>query len=136
MVRISAQLVQATKRIYDNRDTRNTKQPAYSHTSTHSDDITKLSLLPSTSTFLSPSSSKPLPSRLLLSSSTDGLIALSDFKETDEDEAVQAAENWGQSIASAGTYEHKGKMKVWARSDMDGVISWTISKGEGEEVEV
>jgi hypothetical protein len=118
------------------RDTRNPKNPVYSHASTHSDDITHLSLLPSTSSFLSPSSSRILPSRLLLSSSTDGLVALSDYKESDEDEAVQAAENWGQSVAAAGAYLHKGAMKVWARSDMDGVALWDMSKGEVEEIEV
>lgn len=58
------------------------------------------------------------------------------MKETDEDEAVQAAENWGQSVAAAGSYLHKGKMKIWARSDMDGVVTWNIGKGEEEELEV
>jgi hypothetical protein len=108
----------------------------YSHTSTHSDDLTHLSLLPSTSSFLSGSSSNPLPSRLLLSTSTDGLVALSNPQESDEEEAVLAAENWGQSIADAGAYAHKGKMKVWARSDMDGVATWDIGKGEEDELQL
>lgn len=120
-------------------DTRNPKTPAYSHASTHSDDITHLSLLPSTSTFLRTTSSSggpPLPDRLLLSASTDGLVALSSMKETDEDEACLAAENWGQSIASAGSWMHKGTMKVWARSDMDAVATWSVSKGAEDELEV
>ncbi|WVF65399.1 hypothetical protein IAT40_000126 [Kwoniella sp. CBS 6097] len=122
-------------------DDRNPSQPAYSHTSTHSDDITHLSLLPTTSTFLrsvaaGSSSSPPLPDRLLLSSSTDGLVALSSMKETDEDEAVLAAENWGQSIADARAYLHKGKMRVCARSDMDAVAIWEVGKGPEDELEL
>ncbi len=58
------------------------------------------------------------------------------MKETDEDEALQAAENWGQSVAAAGSYLHEGKMKVWARSDMDGLAIWTIGKGIEDELEV
>ncbi|KAK4685741.1 WD repeat-containing protein 89, partial [Tremellales sp. Uapishka_1] len=118
-------------------DTRNTQQPAYSHNSTHSDDITHLSLLPSTSTFLAGSSSTPIPARLLLSASTDGLVALSSLQETDEDEAVLAADNWGQSIASAGAYEvSKGKLAIWGRSDMDAVARWEVGRGEEGELEL
>jgi hypothetical protein len=64
------------------------------------------------------------------------LVALSDLKESDEDEAVQSAENFGQSIAQAGFYEHKGKMRVWGRSDMDAVGIWGIGKGEEDDIEV
>lgn len=117
-------------------DTRNPKTPAYAHSSTHSDDITHLSLLPPSSTFVSPSSTNPVPGRLLLSASTDGLVALSDLKETDEDEAVQCAENLGQSIATAGAYAFKGRMKIWARSDMDGVATWTVGRGEEDDLEL
>jgi hypothetical protein len=119
------------------RDTRNTKTPAYSHTATHSDDITHLSLLPPTSSWAAHSTSPvPLPERLLLSTSTDGLVALSDLRETDEEEAVLAAENWGQSVAGAGWFGHKGAMKVWARSDMDGVATWDIGRGAEDQLEV
>jgi len=118
------------------RDTRSTKEPVYTHSSTHSDDITHLSLLPSTSTYLPRSANRSLPDQLLLSASTDGLVALSDLKESDEDEAVQSAENFGQSIAQAGYYEHKGKMRVWGRSDMDAVGIWSIGKGEEDDIEV
>jgi hypothetical protein len=58
------------------------------------------------------------------------------MKESDEDEAVQSAENFGQSIAQAGWYEHKGKMRVWGRSDMDAVGIWHIGKGEEDDIEV
>jgi hypothetical protein len=118
------------------RDTRNAKEPAYTHSSTHSDDITHLSLLPSSSTFLPPSANIPLPQSLLLSASTDGLVALSDLKETDDEEALKAAESWGQSVAAAGTYTVGGQMRVWARSDMDAVATWEIGKGDDEELEV
>ncbi|RSH95031.1 hypothetical protein EHS25_000117 [Saitozyma podzolica] len=118
-------------------DTRNTKTPAYSHTATHSDDITHLSLLPPTSSWAAHSTSPvPLPERLLLSTSTDGLVALSDLRETDEEEAVLAAENWGQSVAGAGWFGHKGAMKVWARSDMDGVATWDIGRGAEDQLEL
>jgi hypothetical protein len=58
------------------------------------------------------------------------------LKESDEDEAVQSAENFGQSIAQAGWYERKGKMRIWGRSDMDAVGVWQVGKGEEEEIEV
>ena len=63
-------------------------------------------------------------------------MALSDLKETDEDEAVQSAENFGQSIANAGWYERKGQMRIWGRSDMDALGVWSVAKGEEEETEV
>jgi hypothetical protein len=62
-------------------------------------------------------------------------VALSNPLESDEDEAVLSAENWGQSIAKSGTYSHNGKMRVWARSDMDGVAMWEVSMGE-EDLEL
>jgi hypothetical protein len=55
---------------------------------------------------------------------------LSDFRESDEDEAVQCAENLGSSIAAAGSYAVKGGMKVWGRNDMDGMATWDIALGE------
>ena len=58
------------------------------------------------------------------------------MKESDEDEAVQATDNWGQSIAAAGSYLHKGRMKIWARSDMDGVATWTIGTDREGDLEV
>ena len=124
--------------MYVCRDTRNPKEPLYRHSSTHSDDITHLSLLPTTSTFLPPSTSNPLPNRLLFSASTDGLVALSNVQESDEDEAVVAEENWGQSVAGAGSYRRKGgkEMGIWARSDMDGLACWQVGIGEEGEIEV
>lgn len=130
------------------RDTRNPSQPLYTHSSTHSDDITHLSLLPPTSSFLPPASGAagPTPERLLLSASTDGLVALSDVHEADEDEAGLCAENFGESLADAGWYvrdsrgkgKGKGKgmagmeLRVWGRSDMDALGVWEVGRGEGE----
>ncbi|TYJ57655.1 hypothetical protein B9479_001508 [Cryptococcus floricola] len=119
-------------------DPRNSGTPLYTHSSTHSDDITHLSLITGSSAFL-PRSVNPevrTPSTLLLSSSTDGLIALSNMKESDEDEAVVAEENWGQSIADAGGYLSKGKMRVWARSDMDEMAIWSVGRSAEGEVEL
>lgn len=42
----------------------------------------------------------------------------------------------GQSIADAGAYAHKGKMKVWARSDMDYVSTWDVGKGDEGELQL
>lgn len=56
--------------------------------------------------------------------------------ETDEEEAVQAEENWNQSVAAAGTFMHKGKLKVWARSDMDNLASWNVGKSDEGELQV
>lgn len=54
------------------------------------------------------------------------------MRESDEDEAVLAEENWGQSIATAGFYEGR----VWGRSDMDSVSIWNIGRGEDEGLEL
>lgn len=116
-------------------DIRNTKEPAYRHSSTHSDEITHLSLLPPTSSFAS-SSTRTLPTCLLLSGSVDGCVALSDMAETDEEEAVQAEENWNASIAGAGAYMADGGMRVWARSDMDTMATWGVGTGAEGELEV
>lgn len=58
------------------------------------------------------------------------------MKESDEEEALVAEENWGQSIADAGGYMHKGKMSVWARSDMDEMCLWGVGRGNIGEIEV
>lgn len=107
----------------------------YQHSSTHSDEITHLSLLSTTSSFAS-SSTRKLPAQLLLSGSVDGCVALSDVHEADEDEAVQAEENWNASIAGAGAYAWNGGMRVWARSDMDTMACWGVGTGDEGELEV
>jgi hypothetical protein len=106
-------------------DPRNPSAPAYRHSSTHSDEVTHLSFLPASSF-----SSSSVPAKLLLSGSVDGCVALSNAAEHDEDEAVQAEENWNASIAGAGAYGWSGGMRVWARSDMDTLAGWGVRVGE------
>lgn len=89
-------------------DTRNPTIPIFSHTSTHSDDITSLHFHPT------------IPDRLL-SASSDGLLSITNTAERDEDEAVEHVGNWGCSIAQTGWY-HDG---IWAASDMETFSTWT-----------
>ena len=89
-------------------DAREPTVPIFSHTSTHSDDITSLHFHPTT------------PDRLL-SASSDGLLSIANTAEADEDEAIQHVANWGSSIAQAGWY-HEG---IWAASDMETFSLWT-----------
>lgn len=114
-------------------DVRNVSAPAYVHSSTHSDDLTSLHLLPPTGTFArAQPGQKPLPDRLLLSTSTDGCIAVSSMRETDEQEALLAEENWGMSVAGSGAYAYKGGMRLWARSDQDCVATWSLEYNAAE----
>jgi hypothetical protein len=131
------------------RDIRNSSSPLYTHSSTHSDDITNLQFLPTTSTFLpslSPTatSTNPTPPLLLLSASTDGLVALTNPKESDEEEAFYGAEALNGSVAKAGWYwadigtgkQRRRGVKVWARSDMDSVGTWSLGRGEEGDAQV
>jgi hypothetical protein len=136
-------------------DTRSPTNPLYTHSTTHSDDITSLTFLPPTTSYASPlppssTSSLPTPGLLLLSSSTDGLLALTNPKESDEEEAFYGAEGLDGSVAKAGWYrstvddhDKKGKkkgkrqgLKVWGRSDMDSVGTWEMGRGESGDIEV
>lgn len=89
-------------------DTRKPAVPIFSHTSTHSDDITSLHF-------------HPTISDRLLSASSDGLLSITNTAEQDEDEAIEHVGNWGCSIAQTGWY-HDG---VWAASDMETFSLWT-----------
>jgi WD40 repeat protein len=89
-------------------DARKPTVPIFSHTSTHSDDITSLHFHPT------------IPDRLL-SASSDGLLSITNAAEQDEDEAVEHVGNWGCSVAQTGWY-HDG---VWAASDMETFSLWT-----------
>lgn len=89
-------------------DTRKPTIPIFSHTSTHSDDITALHFHPT------------IPDHLL-SASSDGLLTITNAAQQDEEEAVQHVGNWGCSIAQTGWY-HDG---VWAASDMESFSLWT-----------
>ena len=89
-------------------DVRKPTVPIFSHTSTHSDDITSIHFHPT------------VPVRLL-SASSDGLLSITNTAEQDEDEAVEHVGNWGCSVAQTGWY-HDG---VWAASDMETFSLWT-----------
>ena len=89
-------------------DARRPTVPIFSHTSTHSDDITSLHF-------------HPTISNRLLSASSDGLLTVTNTAEQDEDEAIEHVVNWGCSVAQAGWY-HDG---VWAASDMETFSLWT-----------
>ena len=89
-------------------DARRPTVPIFSHTSTHSDDITSLHF-------------HPTISDRLLSASSDGLLSITNTVEQDEDEAVEHVANWGCSVAQTGWY-HDG---VWAASDMETFSLWT-----------
>ena len=136
-------------------DTRSPSEPLYTHSTTHSDDITSLTFLPPTSSYAAPlpkesSSELPTPPLLLLSGSTDGLLALTNPKESDEEEAFYGAEGLDGSVAKAGWYRAMvdepdkkrrrgaGKrqgLKVWGRSDMDSVGTWEMGRGETGDIE-
>lgn len=131
------------------RDIRNSSSPLYTHSSTHSDDITHLQFLPTTSTFLpslpaTATSTNPTPPLLLMSASTDGLVALTNPKESDEEEAFYGAEALNGSVAKAGWYwadigtgkQRRRGVKVWARSDMDSVGTWSLGRGEEGDAQV
>ncbi|KZS97930.1 WD40 repeat-like protein [Sistotremastrum niveocremeum HHB9708] len=90
-------------------DVRSPDQPIRKHSSTHSDDVTSVTFVPA---------AEPL----LLSTSSDGLISLSNPREDDEDEAVITASNWGASIARAGI---AGTNRIWAASDMETFSLWS-----------
>ena len=68
-------------------DPRQPIAPLYKHSSTHSGDVTTVSSHPAVS------------SPLILSGSSDGLLAISNPTETDEDEAMLHVHSWGTSIS-------------------------------------
>lgn len=79
-----------------------------------------------------------------MSASTDGLVALTNPKEADEEEAFYGAEALDGSVARAGWYwsnigtgKQQGRgVKVWARSDMDSVGTWALGRGEEGDAQV
>jgi hypothetical protein len=80
------------------------------------------------------------------------LVALTNPKEADEEEAFYGAEGLDGSVAKAGWYrasvdepdkkkkrKNGGKrqgLKVWGRSDMDSVGTWEMGRGETGDIEV
>lgn len=55
------------------------------------------------------------------------------MRETDDEEALQAAENWNESVAAAGAYVRNGRMRIWARSDMDNMAMWGVGTSDESE---
>jgi WD40 repeat protein len=96
-------------------DIRSPAQVVRTHTSTHSDDITNIAFFPHSDR------------GTLLSSSTDGLLALSNSLEEDEDEAVVSIANWGTSISKMGFLDgDENTGKIWAASDMETFSVWNM----------
>lgn len=96
-------------------DPRQPSAPMRTHGSTHSDDITALEFLKSST----PSS------KILLSASSDGLISTSNADEEDEEEAVLHVSNWGCSVSQAGWISVSAGAQAWAASDMETFSCWT-----------
>jgi WD repeat-containing protein 89 len=89
-------------------DIRSPSQLLRQHSSTHSDDITSVSLHKSEGSYR------------LLSASTDGLLCSSNPLENDEDESVLSVANWGTSISKTGFVNES----VWSLSDMETLAFW------------
>ncbi|KAJ1308906.1 hypothetical protein OPQ81_004591 [Rhizoctonia solani] len=106
-------------------DVRNPTTPKWIHTSTHSDDITQLEFHPTLG--------NGIPGGRLLSSSADGLLAITSADEPNEDEAVVYVGNWNTSIARVGWTVRREEIlagdqmnfKIWAASDMQTLSVWS-----------
>ncbi|KAF9224375.1 WD40 repeat-like protein [Gyrodon lividus] len=98
-------------------DPRNPVAPLRTHGSTHSDDITAVH-------FLKHGSSRG-SGKVLLSTSSDGLISTSNALEEDEDEAVLHVGNWGCSVSQGGWIQNTRGTRVWAASDMETFSCWS-----------
>lgn len=75
---------------------------------------------------------------LVLTASTDGLLALSSVLE-EEDDALLAASNWGSSVAQVGVIPSPSNATssdwgIWASSDMETFSIWapTLDQKVGE----
>lgn len=100
------------------RDPRNPIAPLRRHVETHSDDVTAVHFSHSGST------------EVLLSASTDGLLAISNPNESDEDEAGIQMQNWGCSVSRAGWINGPSSgPRVWASSDMETLSIWNEEVG-------
>ncbi|KIK94418.1 hypothetical protein PAXRUDRAFT_828030 [Paxillus rubicundulus Ve08.2h10] len=98
-------------------DPRNPVAPLCTHGSTHSDDITAVHFLKHGFSSVS--------GRVLLSTSSDGLISTSNPLEKDEDEAVLHVGNWGCSVSQGGWIHDACGTRIWAASDMETFSCWS-----------
>lgn len=72
------------------------------------------------------------------------MVALTNPKESDEEEAFYGAEALNGSVAKVGWYwadigtgkQRRRGVKVWARSDMDSVGTWSLGRGEEGDAQV
>lgn len=92
-----------------------------SHGSTHSDDITAVHFLKNEHI--------SNPNKVLLSTSSDGLVSTSNALEADEDEAVLHVGNWGCSISQGGWINNARGTRIWAASDMETFSCWSNEVG-------
>ncbi|KAG9317109.1 WD40-repeat-containing domain protein [Chiua virens] len=95
-------------------DPRNPAAQLRTHGSTHSDDVTAVHFLKSLSS-----------NKVLLSTSSDGLINTSNALEADEDEAVMHVGNWGCSVSQGGWISDARGTRIWAASDMETFSCWS-----------
>lgn len=107
--------------LFYSRDPRNPVARLRSHGSTHSDDITAVHFLNSGHALSS--------NKVLLSTSSDGLVSTSDALEDDEDEAVLHVGNWGCSISQGGWISNARGTHIWAASDMETFSYWSNEVG-------
>lgn len=116
-------------------DIRQPSLPLHVHESTHSDDITVLAFAPSRNSDSDMEGQTEKPEHLLLSGSSDGLLALSNPLEQDSDECVWRVANWGCSISQAGFTPQGG---VWSASDMETFRFWTneLDSATGGDLDV
>ncbi|KAN0097827.1 WD40-repeat-containing domain protein [Tylopilus felleus] len=98
-------------------DPRNPVARLRSHGSTHSDDITAVHFLKNEHASNS--------GKVLLSTSSDGLVSTSNALEADEDEAVLHVGNWGCSISQGGWISNAHGTRIWAASDMETFSCWS-----------
>lgn len=75
--------------LFRRRDSRKSDKPVLSYEETHSDDVTYLSF-------------HPRSPFVLLSASSDALVAVSDTRQADEDDSVLGVVNTGASVARIG----------------------------------
>lgn len=94
-------------------DPRNPAAPLRTHGSTHSDDITAVHF-----------GGTPPSTDLLLSTSSDGLVSISNPHQED-DEAVVHVGNLGCSISQGGWIPNSTKLGIWAASDMETFSYWS-----------
>lgn len=98
------------------RDPRNPVARLRSHGSTHSDDITSVHFS---------KSERAARGKILLSTSSDGLVSISNALEVDEDEAVLHVGNWGCSISQGGWTSNARGTSIWTASDMETFSCWS-----------